>query len=88
MKEVSVNLKGSSFLVGHERERRDSEEESLSFCKVEGVEDEEERESSKVSAIWSTKGSERAAYVVRIEGDFEENESFDLRLSEIREDEI
>ena len=52
MKDVSVNLNGSSFRVGHDRERRDSEEESLSFCKGKGVEeDEEERESSKVSAI-------------------------------------
>lgn len=71
MKEVSVNLKGSSFRVGHERERRDSEEQSLSFCKGKGVE-EEERESSKVSAIWSTKGSERVAYGVTNETDFEE----------------
>lgn len=79
-----MNLKGSSLRVGHERERRDSEEESLSFCKGKGVEDDEdnddERESSSVSAIWSTKGSERAAYGVRIEMDFEEIEGFGLGL--------
>lgn len=50
-----MNRKGSSFRVGQERERRDSEEESLSFCNGEGVddkdEDEEGRESSRVSAI-------------------------------------
>ena len=78
-----MNLKGSSLRVGHERERRDSEEESLSFCSK-GVEedddDDEERESSRVSAIWSTKGSERAAYGVRIEMGFEEIEGFGLAL--------
>lgn len=76
-----MNLKGSSLRVGHERERRDSEEESLSFCKGKGVEDDDgERESSSVSAIWSTKGSERAAYGVRIEMGFEEIEGFGLGL--------
>lgn len=75
-----MNLKGSSLRVGHERESRDSEEESLSFCKGKGVEDDDERESSSVSAIWSTKGSERAAYGVRIEMGFEEIEGFGLGL--------
>ena len=66
---MSVNLKGSSFLEGHDKDRRDSEDESLNFCKVEGIED-DERASSKVSAIWSTNGSERAAFGVKIEADF------------------
>lgn len=80
MKEVSVNRKGSSLREGHERERRDSEEESLSFCRGKGVEEEEdeERESSRVSAIWSTRGSERAADGVRVEMGFEEIEVLGL----------
>ena len=62
MKEVSVNLKGSSFLEGHGVERRDCEEKSLSFWRGDDEEEEEEgRESSKDSAIWRTNGSERAA---------------------------
>lgn len=60
--EVSVNLKGSSLRDGQEVERRDSEEESLSFWR----ETEGERESSRVSANWRTKGSEKLARVIGV----------------------
>ncbi|KAK3023175.1 hypothetical protein RJ639_043484 [Escallonia herrerae] len=62
IKDVSVKRKGSSLRDGHGVERRDSEEVSLSFWRGGGDGDEvEERESSRVSAIWRTNGSERAA---------------------------
>lgn len=49
MKDVSVNLKGSSFLEGHGVERSDSEEKSLSFWRYD--DEDEGIESSKDSAI-------------------------------------
>lgn len=65
MKEVSVNLKGSSFLEGQGVVRRDWEEMSLSFWSGGGGEEEEEEaiESSRVSARRRTWGSERVASV-------------------------
>lgn len=51
---------GSSLREGHGVERRVSEEVSLSFCRGNGgKEDEAGRESSRVSASWRTKGSEK-----------------------------
>ena len=52
MKETSVKRKGSSLREGHGVERRVSAEDSLSFCRGKGDEKEEEegRESSRVSA--------------------------------------
>lgn len=63
MMEVSVNRKGSSFREGHGVERRVSDEVSLSFRRGNGGDEEEEEEvseSSRVSANWRTKGSEKA----------------------------
>lgn len=65
MKEVSVNRKGSSLRVGHGVERRDSAEASLSFWRRGGGGVVVERESSRVSAIWRTNGSEREAAAAR-----------------------
>lgn len=45
-----MNLKGSSFLEGHGVERRDSEENSLSFWRGGGEEEAAGSESSRVSA--------------------------------------
>lgn len=51
---------GSSLREGHGVERRVSEEVSLRFWRGNGGEEEEEgRESSRVSASWRTKGSEK-----------------------------
>lgn len=53
MKETSVKRKGSSLRDGHGVERRVSAEDSLSFWRGKGDEEEEEeggRESSRVSA--------------------------------------
>lgn len=57
-----MKRKGSSLREGHGVERIVSEEESLRFWRGKGGgEDEEEegRESSRVSASWRTKGSEK-----------------------------
>lgn len=59
MKEVSVKRKGSSLREGQGVDRRVSEEVSLSFWRGNGGEEEEESESSRVSASWRTKGSEK-----------------------------
>jgi hypothetical protein len=61
MKEVSVKRNDSSLREGHGVERRVSEEVSLSFWRGNGGEEEEEegRESSRISASWRTKGSEK-----------------------------
>lgn len=70
MKEVSVNLKDSSFREGQGVERRDWEEMSLSFWSGgggEAAEEEEATESSRVSASRRTCGSERIASVGRWE---------------------
>lgn len=56
IKEVSVNLKDSSFLEGQESDRSDSEDESRSFWRF----DEVGIESSNDSAICRTNGSESA----------------------------
>lgn len=59
-KEVSVKRKGSSLEEGQDLERREREEESLSFWRgSEGGEEEPERESSRDSASWMTTGSEK-----------------------------
>ena len=49
----------SSLREGHGVERRVSEEVSLSFWRGNGDGEEEGRESSRVSASWRTKGSEK-----------------------------
>lgn len=61
MNEVSVNRKGSSLRVGNCVERRDSVDVSRSFWRGRDGVDFREIESSRVSAIWRTNGSERAA---------------------------
>lgn len=60
MKETSVKRKGSSRRDGHGVERRVSADDSLSFWRGNGGEEEEEEgsESSRDSASWRTKGSE------------------------------
>ena len=65
MKETSVKRKGSSLREGHGVERSDSEDTSLSFWRGKGGEEEDGRESSRVSASSSTKGSEVMACEVR-----------------------
>lgn len=63
MKEVSVKRNGSSLREGHGVERRVSEEASLIFWRGENRGEEEGaregRESSRVSANWRTRGSEK-----------------------------
>nr|GEY94633.1 hypothetical protein [Tanacetum cinerariifolium] len=61
MKEVSVNLKDSSFLEGQESDKSDSEDESRSFWRFD---DEVGTESSNDSAICKTNGSESALILV------------------------
>lgn len=63
MNEVSVKRKGSSLREGQGVERTVCEEESRSFWrgKVCGEDDGEGRESSRDSANWITKGSEKVA---------------------------
>lgn len=68
MNEVSMYRKGSSLRVGHGVERRVSEEVFLSFWRGKDGEEEEEdegSESSRVSANWRTKGSEKLGCRVR-----------------------
>lgn len=64
MNEVSVKRKGSSLREGQGVDRRVCEEESRSFWRGKGCgedDDDEGRESSRDSANWSTKGSEKVA---------------------------
>ena len=62
MREVSVKRKDSSFREGHPVESTVCEEASRSFWRRSEEEEEEaERESSRVSAIWRTNGSEKVA---------------------------